>query len=164
MPKNQPLPAFVAGLTAELLAQIIAGLDRSLQVSMPRFKIENYLNLNDTLKAMGNACRVHPRSGRLRYEPHRADCGSAVQRGYLHVDEHGSEAAAVTGISAVLVSAMPAVSFDHPFLFLIRDTTTATILSPRRYKPRRQDCCVKRSRAGCMTTPAGEAGKFVTFW
>src|SRR5215471_6950666 len=28
----------------------------------------------------------------------------------------------------------------------------------------RRDCCVKRSRAGCKATQAGEATKFVTFW
>ncbi len=55
-----------------------------------------------------------------------------MQRTYLQVAEKGTETAAVTGISGMIVSAevpkVPTITFDHPFLFLIRDTTTGTIL------------------------------------
>ncbi len=53
-----------------------------------------------------------------------------VQRDYLKVDEVGTEAAAVTGISmstsALLGGIQPV--FDKPFLFLVRDTQTGVVL------------------------------------
>jgi serpin B len=53
-----------------------------------------------------------------------------VQKATLDVTPWGTEATAATGI-AVASSARPAsiaLTIDHPFLFLIRDTNTGTIL------------------------------------
>jgi serpin B len=56
-----------------------------------------------------------------------------VQKAYIDVNEAGSEAAAVT-IAVVAPKGAPSnqepieMSFDHPFLFVIRDTNTGTIL------------------------------------
>ena len=56
---------------------------------------------------------------------------AVIHHATVTVDEEGTEAAAATGV-AVGVTAAPArpVIFraDHPFLFLIRDTSTDTIL------------------------------------
>ncbi len=49
----------------------------------------------------------------------------------MAVGEKGTEAAAATGIAAEPTSASvggTTLTFDHPFLFLVRDTTTGAIL------------------------------------
>jgi serpin B len=56
-----------------------------------------------------------------------------VHKAFVDVTEEGTEAAAATGATAVLVSAVipdqPLVfRADHPFVFLIRDTRTGLIL------------------------------------
>ena len=57
----------------------------------------------------------------------------AVHEAFLRIDEKGSEAAAATGISmnvtAVLEAEKPlVVKVDHPFLFVLFEKTTGTIL------------------------------------
>jgi serpin B len=54
---------------------------------------------------------------------------SAVQRDDLSVGEKGTSAAAVTGVSAgVSALRVGGLWFNHPFLFLITDTATGTVL------------------------------------
>ncbi len=54
-----------------------------------------------------------------------------LHKAYIAVDEQGTEAAAATGV-VVGTLAMPAgsvtVHVDHPFLFLITDRSSGTIL------------------------------------
>jgi serpin B len=46
----------------------------------------------------------------------------------VEVNEEGTEAAAATGISVGVVSVPPQFTADHPFLILIRDEVTGSIL------------------------------------
>jgi serpin B len=54
-----------------------------------------------------------------------------VHKAFVSVDEEGTEAAAATAV-VMAESAAPAepvqVTVDHPFIFLIRDTETGTVL------------------------------------
>jgi len=57
---------------------------------------------------------------------------AVVHKAFVSVDEAGTEAAGATAIivGTTGVSPLPSASFraDHPFLFLIRDVRTGTIL------------------------------------
>ena len=56
---------------------------------------------------------------------------AVVHKAFVSVDEEGTEAAAATGVVAQLLSAKPEpteVTVDRPFIFLIRDRETGTIL------------------------------------
>jgi serpin B len=54
--------------------------------------------------------------------------GAAMHKGFIKVDEEGTEAAAATGISVGITSMPPAFSADHPFVYLIRDKVTGSLL------------------------------------
>lgn len=129
MPKTQSLQAFLAGLDAEKLSTITGGLSQPYLVSMPRFTIRTSLDLGKMLPAMGMPIAFGSGADFSAMGRGGMSIQAAVQKDYLNVDENGSEAAAVTGI-AVGMSAQAAtkMTFDHPFLFLIRDTVTGTIL------------------------------------
>ena len=51
-----------------------------------------------------------------------------IHKAFISVDEAGTEAAAATGVSIVLSSIQPVLRVDRPFIFLIRDAPTGTIL------------------------------------
>ena len=103
---------------------------RQGNISMPRFKTEYEENLTETLKSMGMAIAFAGNADFsgisegifISYVKHKT---------YVEVNEEGTEAAAVTSVGMV-TSAAPAESFvmrvDRPFLFLIRDSRSGTIL------------------------------------
>ncbi len=51
-----------------------------------------------------------------------------LQKTFLKVDEEGTEAAAATSVEISLESASPSFFFDQPFLFVIRERLSGTIL------------------------------------
>ena len=58
---------------------------------------------------------------------------AVVHKAFVEVNEEGTEAAAATAVAAVATAArleppIPTFRADRPFLFLIRDTKTNTIL------------------------------------
>jgi serpin B len=131
------LPDAVDGLAAvesrltvdNLAAWLESASERTVVVSIPRFKIESKFSLNQTLKDMGMPTAFTDGAdfsgmngaGGLRIQ-------AAIHQGYVEVNEEGTEAAAATGISVGVVSVPPQFTADHPFLILIRDEVTGSIL------------------------------------
>jgi serpin B len=133
MPTGWDLPGFVQGLTASKLDTMIAGAAQPDQVYLPKFTTQNYLNLDTDLQAMGMPMAFSLDADFSSMSRQDLQIQSAVQRDYLSVGEKGTEAAAATGISMAQAVSGPGTSqkpinFDRPFLFLVRDTTTGTIL------------------------------------
>jgi serpin B len=129
MPKQQNLTPFVGHLTVPRLAKIVDSLStQEMPVHLPRFTAATYAKLNDTLAAMGMPTAFTDRADFSAMGPAPMCVQTVAQRDYLRVDEKGTEAAAVTGIGMTTLSARPTITFDHPFLFLIRDTKTGTIM------------------------------------
>jgi serpin B len=126
------LPALERKLTpANLDAWLAALQERSVQVTLPKFRLRSHFNLGKTLQAMGMGLAFTA----------GADFSGMVSRGhvfisevvheaYVDVYEEGTEAAAATGVIMKRTSvAQPAVfRADHPFLFLIRDMRSRGIL------------------------------------
>ena len=131
---------FAASLDADLVSQALAGMGAErVRLTMPLFKFESQLSLNETLKAMGmpNAfdggsadfsgmngvsCTDNPMCLRITDVVHKA---------FVAVDEEGTEAAAATGVVVGITSMPPEpvqVVIDRPFLFLIRNVETGAIL------------------------------------
>jgi serpin B len=50
------------------------------------------------------------------------------QNSFVNVNEEGTEAAAVTTVGVSLTSAPPSIRFDRPFVFVIRERLSGTIL------------------------------------
>jgi serpin B len=130
MPTHGSLADFTAHLTpAELgtIAGSVTGTGR--QIELPRFTTTSTTNLEPVLQSLGmtDAFGAADFSG-LSAQPTSVD--QVVQRVYLSVGEKGTTAAAVTGVAMAsgAVAGPPPIAFDHPFLFLVRDTRTGAIL------------------------------------
>jgi serpin B len=129
------LPGLEKSLTPESLAGWIGNLaTRNVQVSLPKFRVESEFSLGKGLSAMGMPTAFTSKADFSGIDPKRGlEISEVVHKAFVDVSEHGTEAAAATGI-AVRATAMrmpePAVVFraDHPFLFLIRDTRTGVML------------------------------------
>jgi serpin B len=133
--KPDGLPDLEKSLSLARLNSLLSRLrTREVIAQMPKFKLEASFGLKPTLEALGM---------KLAFS-HGADFGgistqedlhisAVIHKAFVDVNEEGTEAAAATG---VMVGAMamrqpeptPVFRADHPFLFLIRDTTTGSIL------------------------------------
>ena len=126
---------FEAELTAEVLDRRMAGARRrKVNVWLPRFRIESEFTLANTLAGMGMP-EAFAGSADFSGMTGRKDLaiGHVIHKAFVEVNEKGTEAAAATAVMMRPASARPddvPVTFraDRPFVFLIRDNKTGTIL------------------------------------
>ncbi len=105
---------------------------RDLALTMPRFSFTRDFSLVEVLSAMGMPIAF---TGGADFSGMNGSQDLFIQ-GVLHkafvaVDEEGTEAAAATAVIVGLTAAPPSelnVTIDRPFIFVIRDIETKTIL------------------------------------
>ena len=132
---------FEDSLDAALASRIIEALGhRTVNLDMPRFEFDSQFQLAETLKAMGMPdafdSSASDFSGMDGKSCHAGDqaclyIGDIIHKAFVSVDEEGTEAAAATAVEMAAASAsLPTISvtIDRPFIFLIRDRATNTIL------------------------------------
>lgn len=120
------------------LQQWLAALDgqspRKVRLYLPRFKLETDYDLVPTLKQMGIAEAFKMPVADFRgmgWPKGKLRIAQIKHKAFVEVNEEGTEAAAVTAVEMVTKSIMeqPEVfRVDRPFLFLIRDHASGTIL------------------------------------
>ena len=134
MPKaDRTLAESEQQLSNERLSGLVASLrDWSPNLlTMPKFKLEESYRLNPTLGSMGMG---------LAFDPLRADfsgltestqdnlyLSDVIHKAFVEVNEEGTEAAAATGV-AVRAAMMSVFAVNRPFVFVIRDRTTGSVL------------------------------------
>jgi serpin B len=130
-------PDGVEDLEKELTSDNLAGWltklrKREVQVFVPKFKMTSEFSLGDTLSAMGMPDAFSTKADFSGMTGSRDLFISAVvHKAYVDVYEEGTEAAAATGVGMKLTSIAPpppVFRADHPFIFLIRDNQTGSIL------------------------------------
>jgi serpin B len=122
------IPALEEKLSEEFLQGIVSSLSMAgLEVSIPKFRLEQENNLR-TIFEDDSLVSNADYSGMFTPNP-VTDAISAKQKIVLGIDEHGTEAAVATEIIYLsLGSEPPKFIADHPFLFLVRERKTGTIL------------------------------------
>jgi serpin B len=106
---------------------------REVVVSIPRFRMTSKFSLERMLASMGMADAFSDRADFSGMTGRRELFISAVvHQAYIDVNEEGTEAAAATGVVMRLTSIQPdrppVFRADHPFLFVIRDNPSGSIL------------------------------------
>lgn len=127
------LIGFEKSLTAENLSKWLVRLrKREVIVSIPKFKETCQFRLADVLKQMGMTDAFLAKADFSGMNGKRDLFISAViHKAFVDVNEEGTEAAAATavvGVTAVGPKEIPVFRADHPFLFLIRDNDSGSIL------------------------------------
>ena len=103
-----------------------------VDVSIPRFQIRQHLNLRSVLSRMGVTDLFLPGSADLSGIAQSADIylTEFIHSIFLQVNEIGTEAVSISGFKVGLTSLVqkPEFNVDRPFLFIIREKITGTIL------------------------------------
>lgn len=106
---------------------------------LPKFETKFQIKLNDLLSEMGMPLSFNPEKADFGAMSEYALCLSFVQQDALiKVDEEGSEAAAVSSAGMIKNTSIGPEKFvvfhaDHPFLYLITESSTGAILFAGRY-------------------------------
>jgi serpin B len=132
LPEEGQFEAFEGSLDAALVEEIIEGLGtREVALTMPKFEFESEFGLKQTLAAMGMPVAFTDEADFSGMTGVRdLHIAEVIHKAFVSVDEAGTEAAAATAVIMEL-TAMPEVvevTLNHPFIFLIRDIETGTIL------------------------------------
>ena len=124
---------FEESLNAEALDRILDDIEIDhIALTMPLFEFESEFGLGETLAGMGMPDAFGPGADFSGMTGNRElRISKVLHKAFVSVDERGTEAAAATAV-AVPVSGpvkdpIP-VTVDRPFIFLIRDRATATVL------------------------------------
>ncbi len=123
-------------LTPQLLDTLTHSLkERTVSLFLPRFTVTSTLRLDQTLRTLGMTDAFDPAKADFSGMTVSKDelfIGAVVHKAFIDVNEKGTEAAAATGVVINLTSAMPepvpVFRADHPFLFLIRENSSGSIL------------------------------------
>ncbi len=124
-------------ITNEQVSSYITQLyARRVEVFIPRFKFEKEYSLIDSLKNLGmiNPFTLDADFSGITDSPEGLFIEKVIHKAFIDVDEEGTEAAASTVIMMaptgppIKREPPPIFRADHPFLFIIRDMQTNTIL------------------------------------
>ena len=133
---NEPdgLADLESWLTAESLDQSIDQLlSKEVFVFLPKFEMTSKFGLAEVLASMGMPEAFNPGAADFSGMNGGRDLfiSSVIHKAFVEVNEEGTEAAAATGVVVGTTSVTPPPELfraDHPFLFLIRDNRTESIL------------------------------------
>jgi serpin B len=134
------LPKDVAGLapveeklTPDNLGKwLSAPRKQKVDVYLPKFTMTSQFSLNGVLQAMGMTAAFD--SDTADFSGMTGKKGlyltAVIHKAFVDVNEEGTEAAAATGVVVGVksIQVTPAFRADHPFVFLIRDNQTESIL------------------------------------
>ena len=129
------LAAFADSVSANSLSDWSGRMQpRPVDLALPRFRIETGIEVQGVLQTMGMTLAFGGDADFSGMNGRRdLAISGVVHKAFVDVDEDGTEAAAATAVTMKRMSVArpePPVAFraDHPFLFLIRDKTTGSVL------------------------------------
>jgi serpin B len=132
------LPAVEAALDSRMLDSLVGALRyEEVRLSLPRFEVDpsEPLSLGDELRAMGMPLAFDERRADFRGitgSPEGLCISRVFHKGFVKVDEKGTEAAAATAVVMMArggpIDPPRRVQVDRPFLFLIRDNASGMVL------------------------------------
>ncbi len=127
------LPALEKELTLENLAQWSSDMrSQEVLIYLPRFKLTERFELRSLLSALGMPSAFKPDQANFSGMNNARNLflSAVLHQAFVEVNEEGTEAAAATGVVVIATSAriIPTFRADHPFIFLIREKQSGSIL------------------------------------
>ena len=120
--------------TGRLAGWIGSLQETRISLQLPKFTQTTTFSLTSTLKEMGMPLAFDPKADFSGMDGPLGGLfiSDVVHKAYVRVDEAGTEAAAATAVEMEFAmmrqDPIPEFTADHPFLFLLRQRSTGTIL------------------------------------
>jgi serpin B len=134
IPDTGKFREFEGALSTDHFNTIVDSFEgKNVQLTIPKFSFMFELSLAETLRQMGMTAAFDPQEADFSGMDGSRDLfiKNILHKAFVAVDEQGTEAAAATAI-IVGVTSLPVVdvelTVDRPFIFMIRDIPTGTIL------------------------------------
>jgi len=135
LPKDyKGLDDVVTGLSTEQYNKWIDGLEvptMPLNILMTKWKNESQFGLGDALSKMGMSIAFSGGADFSKMSNRDLFISKVIHKSFIDVSEKGTEAAAATAVVMAedcMVSRSIQFVTDHPFLYIIKDNTTESIL------------------------------------
>jgi serpin B len=131
LPAADQFEKFSRELNAEQVRDILNNMvdTEDIYLYMPKFEYASEFNLKATLSDLGmpDAFVFGTADFSGMDGSRELFIGDVFHKAFVSVDENGTEAAAATAFP-IPCAMVPVIRLDHPFIFLIRDSETGTIL------------------------------------
>jgi len=133
-PELEEFETFEDELDVDRVDEITQDLERTnVTLRLPLFEFSSDFQLSNTLRNMGMPAAFSPEEADFSGidGTQRLFIRDVLHKGFVSVDESGTEAAAATAVVIEEESVPPTpieMTIDSPFIFLIRDVETGTIL------------------------------------
>ncbi|NWH23298.1 ZPI inhibitor, partial [Grus americana] len=117
-------------LTTELVESWLGNMKtRKVDISFPKFKLEQKYKMKKLLHALGMKNLFTHRADLSHLTDHGyVAVSQVVQKAVIEVDEEGTEAAVASGSEITAFTLPPVIKVDRPFLFMIFEETFKTLL------------------------------------
>jgi len=132
IPDEGNFSAFESEIDSELLS---TGIDmmgvQNVMLTMPRFEYTSEMNLSDKLMAMGMERAFIEADFSGMDGSFDLAISDVLHKAFVSVDEEGTEAAAATAVvmrATAMLDPGVELTIDRPFIYVIRDRETGTIL------------------------------------
>ena len=103
-----------------------------VMLTMPKFRFTYEKVLNDALSALGMGIAFDEARADLSriadVRPQNLYISRVQHKTFIDVHERGTEAAGATAVGVGITSLPPELKFDRPFIFVIRERATGTLL------------------------------------
>ncbi len=131
LPNEGSFATVERSLDADRLAEIFEGFaSQRMNLVFPKFKVEFNLPLKQKLAELGMPIAFGggaDLSGIADVQP-PLFIQDVLHKAFVEVNEKGTEAAAATAVIVGIDSVPPTVRVDRPFVFMIRDVQSGTVL------------------------------------
>jgi len=133
MPKSEAFRTFESTLNLNSFNGILKGMiPAAIELTLPKFNIESDLSLKSVLSAMGMTDAFTSNADFSGIDGKKdLFIQDVIHKSFVKVDEDGTEAAAASGVVIGVTSILvpdAIMTINHPFIFIIRDIPTGTIL------------------------------------
>lgn len=137
LPEEGRFEEIESGLDSDFVTSVVDSFDfRQVHLKMPTFKLEGDLPLSESLQELGMVDAFDMNTANfagIDGNPGWLYIKAALHKAFVSVDEEGTEAAAATAVIIAGRGGPPItepVDFfaDRPFIFMIRDIPTDTVL------------------------------------